>query len=106
MVSVSDACPNWPVVNKEGQIERQRWGHPCHGGDESQPEKRMEGGREQRREGGSVNSSMLIAILLFDSKNRHVVLFYFVCNESRNCRALRQHYFLVIAAHTAVATGM
>lgn len=66
----------------------------------------MEGGRERRREGGSVNPSMLIASLFFDSKNRHVVLFYFVCNVSRKSSALRQRYILVIAAPAAVATGM
>lgn len=45
-----------------------------------------EAGREGGRKGGSVNPSMLIASLFFDSKNRHVVLFYFVCNVSRNRR--------------------
>lgn len=66
----------------------------------------LEEQESRKRERGRVNPSTLIAGLFFDSHNRHVVLFYFACNVSRNCPALRQRYILVIAAPTAAATGM
>lgn len=66
----------------------------------------MEGGRERGGAGGSVGPSMLIASLFFDSENRHVVLFYFLCNVSRSHQHRKQHYILVIATPAAVATGM
>ena len=60
-------------------------------------------GREGLSGGGSVNSSTLIAALVFDLNSR---LYYFLCNGSKNRPAQRQRNISVIASPTAAAAGM